>query len=574
MSLLGRPFRNRADELPALAPDHVAVLHSAALLQPHEHVIAAVRRQVGVPQADWNALYLSLFERLATYVQQLPASEAHHHSGRGGLLEHALEVALQALTLRRGLLIPPGASAEELAEKHDVWTYAAASAAVLHDIGKPICDQRIALSDVSGRSLGDWDPLGGPISPPAASYRVHFRRGRRFRLHPLLPPLVAHFIVPAVGLRWLASDPTVFESWLATISGGDHEFAGELGKLIRQADSHSVASNLSGGDAVRENTSGPRPFAERLGVGLRFLVDQHKLPLNKPGAAAWVTENDLWLVSKRVLDALREHLISEGQPGIPGRNDRLMDEMQSGGLLLPNVDRAIWNATIRDQDWSASFTLLRVPLSRLWPAPASRPPRFQGEVVPSIAQAGTDPMGASDRTVSSTQDVPAPMAHVPTAKLIETKHAERSDLSVQDADVDAEPTAPIKGESVVGNNKFLAWLSEGIVSGRLKTNAPDARVHYVSDGLFLVSPAVFRDFAGVESWASVQKEMLELRLHLKTPKETNVWSYRVVGPSKKGALLRGIVIPSPETTMGIVITRVNPILQKVVDDSQPTAESI
>lgn len=570
--MLGGLFRHQTSGQTGVAAGELAIVSAGVLLQCHEKLMAALRRQVGVPSMHWNALYLSLFERLAAYVQQFPASEAHHHSGVGGLLTHALEVALQAVTLRRGILFPPGASAEELAEKQDIWTYAVSSAAVLHDIGKPICDQRIALFDAAGCSLGDWDPLGDPLVSPAVSYRVHFRRGRRFRLHARLPPLVAHLIVPPIGLRWLASDPTVLESWLATISGGDHELAGELGQLIRRADSQSVAANLVGSEAIRVVAAGPRPLAERLGVGLRFLIDQNKLPLNRPGAAAWVTEEDLWLVSKRALDALREHLMSEGQSGIPIRNDRLMDEMQGGGLLLPNADRAIWNATIRDQDWSASFTLLRVPLPRLWPDSASRPPRFQGEVVPSIGSTTQAPAGAVDDAASAHPERPVPTSQFRPEPPAEESNADDSSIRVQDTDEDVEPAPMAEAGSAIAKCRFLAWLREGIVSGRLKTNAPDARVHYVPDGLFLVSPAVFRDFAGVDSWAPVQKEMLKLRLHLKTPKETNVWSYRVVGPTKKGALLRGIVIPAPETTLGIIVTRVNPLLQKVVEESTASAE--
>ena len=217
----------------------------AKMLLAHGPLLSSIRQQVGVPEAHWNSLYRRLFESFAGFVQQLPASEAHHHHTPGGLLAHGLQVTLSALTLRRGVLLPPGANAEELAEKQDVWTYAAATAALLHDIGKPLCDQRTALFDTDGKALGDWDALAGPMVAPAAAYRIQFRRGRRYRLHARLPPLLAHHIIPASGLRWLASDMDVFEAWLATISGADDDIAGELGKLIRSADGLSVATDLT-----------------------------------------------------------------------------------------------------------------------------------------------------------------------------------------------------------------------------------------------------------------------------------------------------------------------------------------
>jgi len=551
----------------AAAADPIPLRVASVLLLAHGPLLSAIRRQVGVPEAHWNTLYRCLFESFALFVQQLPASEAHHHHEPGGLLAHGLQVTLSALTLRRGVLLPPGASAEELAEKQDVWTYATATAALLHDIGKPLCDQRIALFDGSGKTLGEWDALAGSMAAPAVAYRVQFRRGRRYRLHARLPPLLTHHIVPPAGLRWLASDMDVFEAWLATISGTDDELAGELGKLIRSADGLSVASDLTGVEVTRAPQGVPKPLAERLATALRFLVDQGRLPLNKPGAAGWVTSDALWLVSKRALDALREHLLNETQGGVPARNDRLMDELQGHGLVMVNGDRAIWNATVQLGNWSVSLTLLRVPLSKLWPEAEARPPVFEGSVVP---EGGTPPdeqaiVMATER-VADLAPVHAAHAPIPAAVLLPSIQAADIPFAVEAEHDEIAATAPEAAhEALCQQSEFLAWLREGIVTGRLKTNAADARVHYVEEGLLLVSPAVFRDFAGVTGWEAAQKKFLKLRLHRKTAQETNIWTYRVVGEKKSGAMLRGIILPDPQGLLGIVVTRINPVLHRATD---------
>jgi integrating conjugative element relaxase (TIGR03760 family) len=185
-----------------------------------------MRQQAGVPAAHWNALYERLLHNFAGFVQQLPASEAHHHRDAGGLLQHGLDTALKALTIRRGVLLPTGATSEHLADKQDVWTYATATAALLHDLGKPVVDQTVALFDADGHAAGSWNPLAGPMPATAAANAVSVVRGRRYRLHPRLPPLLVQFIVPPIGLEWIAKDLDVFEAWLATISGGDSEIAG------------------------------------------------------------------------------------------------------------------------------------------------------------------------------------------------------------------------------------------------------------------------------------------------------------------------------------------------------------
>ncbi len=576
MGLLSRWRKAPADAaaIPDLAHLH-PVSSPAKLLLEHGPLLSSIRQQVGVPDAHWNSLYRRLFESFADFVQQLPASEAHHHHEPGGLLAHGLQVTLSALTLRRGVLLPPGANAEELAEKQDVWTYAAATAALLHDIGKPLCDQRTPMFDESGKALGDWDALAGPMAAPAAAYRIQFRRGRRYRLHARLPPLLAHHIVPASGLRWLASDMDVFESWLATISGADDEIAGELGKLIRSADGLSVATDLTGVQVSRAPQGAPKPLSERMATGLRFLVDQGQLPLNKPGAAGWVTDDALWLVSKRALDALREHLLSEAQGGVPARNDRLMDELQGNGLVTVNGDRAIWNATVQRGAWSVTLTLLRVPLARLWPEAEARPPLFDGSVVADDAVPVDSSAASGAESVSTVPIFTVPVSTVAftTAETVRVSPVPRAEPlasslpSATELDPDDAASVPDDGtqNAICQQSDFLAWLRDGIVTGRLKTNTADARVHYVAEGLLLVSPAVFRDFAGVTGWEAAQKKLLKLRLHRKTAQGTNVWTYRVVGETKSGALLRGVVIADAPTQLGIVVTRINPVLHRVTD---------
>lgn len=534
------------------------------LLTGHAETVASLRHLVGVPQAHWSALYQPLLTAYAAFVQGLPASEAHHHSEAGGMLTHGLQAVLHALTLRRGVLLPSGASAEELAEKQDIWTYATATAALLHDIGKPLCDQQVMLFDGTGKTLGQWDALGGAMAAPATFYESSFRRGRRYRLHARLPLLLAHHIVPAAGLRWLSADLDVFEAWLATLAGGDDELAGELGKLVRSADGLSVAADLTGAVPQRRASNAVKPLAERMVTGLRYLVDQGRLPLNKPGAAGWVADDALWLVSKRALDALREHLLGEGQGGVPSRNDRLMDELQSHGIVSGNGERAIWTATIEQGSWSVSLTLLRVPLARLWPEAEARPTAFEGRVIPigdadeSQQAAGSLVEPSPESSDAAATPVLAPMSPVaesaPTHQSFNEPEDEAGESGVSSGNTSSHPPS-----------EFLSWLREGIVNGRLKANTADARVHYVEDGLFLVSPAVFRDFAGVSGWEAAQKKLLKLRLHRKTAQDTNIWTYRVVGEKKSGALLRGLLLPDPQALLGIAALRINPVLHRATE---------
>ena len=76
-----------------------------------------------------------------------------------------------------------GVAAEEPAARQDLWTYATATSALLHDIGQPITDQRVRLYDQQGSELGHWDPWADLLPAVAGGYRVEFVRERHYRFY-------------------------------------------------------------------------------------------------------------------------------------------------------------------------------------------------------------------------------------------------------------------------------------------------------------------------------------------------------------------------------------------------------
>ena len=233
----------------------VTVPAGALPIRSPRALLAAPQRQfllrqlstlVSVSAAHYDALYLVAIERFTNLVQQLPASEAHHHAGAGGLLDHSLEVAVIALQLRRGYLLPPGAAPEDQARLQDLWTYAVFTAALMHDLGKPVVDQIVQLFDSHSKPAGIWEPWEGPMPESLGSYRVTFARERRQKLHERVVPLLVPSVLPPVGLSWIAGNRNAFAAWLAAVSGAIEE-AGPLGEILLQADQQSLARHLTGG---------------------------------------------------------------------------------------------------------------------------------------------------------------------------------------------------------------------------------------------------------------------------------------------------------------------------------------
>jgi len=550
------------------------------LLGQHARTVREIQQLAGIPQAHWRALYLESLLAYANYVQLLPASEAHHHAGTGGLLSHGLDVALHALRLRRAHLLPQGADTEEVVAKREVWSYAVFSAALLHDIGKPLMDQDITCYDHRGSDLGPWDALTTPMSPNNW-YRIRFRRDREYGLHERAAPLLAQLILPQAALTWLTTDRNLLSIWLAAVNG-TFEDAGILGEIIQQADGLSVATDLGASGDTSRLPGTRQPLYERLLTGLRYLLKENKIPLNRNGAGAWFDGERLWLVGKRGIDTLREHLSQEGHTGIPSRNDRIFDELQENGILIPNGDRAIWKATVTGDNWSHTLTFLCLPATRLWPNPDSRPEVFTGTITPveiDTDKSGIESLQQPSPSLEMTSNPNQPDKAILTSDTRATPSPSTSSfdpieffspvLSQPDQQAQDDEAAPSTDQKTAENDNetgtdpgqaFLAWLRDGLKQNRFETNSVHARIHRVEEGLLLISPGIFKDFDR-ENWQRVQKRFQKLKVHRKTTQGTNIHSYQVTGKRSRSRI-NGILIDDPEQVFeGVMLPVANPYLK-------------
>ncbi len=533
--------------VPTLPAGVWPVLSATELLQPHAKLLTRIRALAAVSADYWHNLYQPLLDNFAAFVQQTPASEAHHHCCQGGMLTHSLQVMKLALESRKGKMLPPGAAAEDVNHQQHAWTYAIASAALLHDVGKPCSDQKLRLYNAAGQDcLTYWQPLHGALQ--SGYYRVEFVRERQYRTHELLPPLLARQLTPAAALSWLQQDfPGVFKAWLGYLAGQD-DVAGVLGQMVTEADRQSVADDLSGGQPIHTQqipTAKAKPLSQRLLTGLRFLLDEQQLPLNRKGAAGFFDGEALWLVSKRVLDELRTHLEKEGQTGIPTRNDRLMDELQQDNILTPTAaGQAIWNAEIRLGDWTQSLTLLQIPATLLWTDVAHYPERLAGSITPAGQPV---PTTHPHETVPETLLITPPAVGACPASDSPTSPARLVPPTPEPETVAPTPPSAASDTDDAGHH-FLHWLSTGLRTGKHKLNTADARLHVVREGLLLVSPAIFKDYDPA-NWEYVQKRFSKLGLHRKQG-NTNIWRYQVSGQKKRG-VVQGMLLPDPLSVLGL-----------------------
>jgi len=334
-------------------------------------LIEHIWQRTSLSRAQFDELYLCPIKRYAALVQELPASENHHHAHVGGMLDHGLEIIAFALKIRQSYLLPVGATPEAQAAQAEAWTAAIAYAALLHDIGKIAVDVEVHFAD---ETL--WHPWQGPIS---CEYRFRYLKDRQYKLHAAAAGLLYTQVLTQPIMDWLSGFPEPWSALLYVLAG-QYEHAGTLGELVVQADQASVAQEL-GGNPSRALAAPKHSLQRQLIEGLRFLVTE-QLKLNQPRASdGWLTDDALWLVSKTVADKLRAHLLAQGAESIPTSNSTLFNVLQDNAIIQVNPEgKAIWTATVQSGKWQKTLTFLKVAPALIWER-GERPPSFAGAVI-------------------------------------------------------------------------------------------------------------------------------------------------------------------------------------------------
>ena len=522
--------------------------HSLLAADHRCQLLDRIWQYTALSHAQFSQLYLNPIHRYAEQVQQLPASETHHHAYLGGMLDHGLELVACSLKLRQSYLLPTGAAPEDQAAQTDAWSAGIAYGALLHDIGKIAVDLQVERQD--GRL---WHPWHGPLDQP---YRFRYVKGRDYHLHGAAAGLLYTHILDRPILDWLSGYPSLWASLLYVLAG-QYERAGVLGELAIQADRISTAQNI-GGNPSKALQAPIHSLQHHLISGLRHLV-QHELKLNQPGAAAWLTQDALWLVSKTVTDKLRAYLLSQSIEGIPSSNIAVFDELQSHGLIEPTPEgKAIWTALVAQGNWQQSFTFLRLQPALIWGS-ADRPQAFSGTVSIAVDDHSTDaPVSPPPLMAVSTRSTQNPSQPDPLAMEDDDYLGTLLDMfEMAEPEASDAPSANALEISTLPSDNpgqaFLNWVREGILSHKLVINDSKAKIHTVSSSIFLVTPGLFQRYAqefpgisqgadqGIEEWRWVQKEFEKLKVHRKRDNGLNIWACQVQGPRKK-AILKGYLI--------------------------------
>ncbi|MBE0471195.1 MAG: TraI domain-containing protein [Methyloprofundus sp.] len=645
-------------------------------------MVDELRVLTGVPDNHFDYLYLHPLHKYIEYIQLAPASESHHHAELGGMVEHTLEVLINALRLRRGQILPTGVTPEEIEQRKDIWTFVVFACALLHDAGKLISD--MAYYDDKGNA---WGLLSS--TPPPSLYRIKYDPARRHKFHERLAPFALYKVFQQGHVDWVMSDN---EAWFVLVSflTADFASASVVADIVQKADQASVVANLGGSvnDAIKRPVQ-TLSLSERLLKSLQQLVDTDGIGINKQGAVGYIDGDYVYFLVKPMLDKVKEKMRDQGM-SVPASNNTLMGELQQTKVVESNGEKATFKVRVNVGDWQQDFSVLKMRVMKVWPTkrPAENSairvieldeqgePKITSHVaekptekpVPVVSEPVVDQsIKASEKTVPKSKPVSdkQPSGHSSDKKdalrvntqcvndedsdialadeLAEldallsgnqSKDADKesdfseyaddslvldeSDIEEWSSDLIANDGAEDAGKDVIdkpeSDNRavlmdeintqvvegprnyisryndealdtaisfqdlddpgaqFIGWLKTGLKTGALPLNVPGGPVHFVKEGLLIVSPQIFRTFQSETGigWSQAQRSVTKSsrKINLKTPKGENMFTYEIqskTGRNKDIGQIKGILIPKPAERLGLQLDERNEWMRLVED---------
>jgi hypothetical protein len=237
-----------------------------------------------------------------------------------------------------------------------------------------------------------------------------------------------------------------------------------------------------------------------------------------------------------------------------------------------------------------ALTVLRFPLSVLFERAELYPAAMQGRIEiperkPSTREAKE--RGAAKPTIDEADGATAQAEKYLEA--VDERSQARTDSAIPDSIAAAPMLRPAVTPAWLGPEgttsqagegipeaalRFMGWVQEGLASGRLRFNESGALVHFVPEGMLLVSPRVFREFAKVhgedgrgaaaadeaaQPGKGIQRQVLRAAWHVRADKGVNILTYHVVRGGRTISQLSGVVIEEPERFVNPV-PPANPVL--------------
>lgn len=302
------------------------VYSSQELLSTQKELIRRIKQIIANDEL-LKAHYYPSMQRLASFVQLLPASQSHHHRGAGGLLRHSIEVALWSLQQTEGKLIRNVITPQQRRLIEPRWRLAVFYAGLCHDLGKVVTD--LSITDRSKEHT--WEPYSEGIFDWAMSHNIknyflHWKEGRG-KNHTHVSSTLLDVVVSKQSLRWMSHGDTDIVIWLTEAINNNPGATNQIHDFVVRADQLSVERDLKSMGVAMAGYEIGVPIERYLTDIMRRLVREGVWRINEPGARIWNIGNTTYLVWPMAGEEVARCIRDENIPGLPKTPDGILDMM-------------------------------------------------------------------------------------------------------------------------------------------------------------------------------------------------------------------------------------------------------
>lgn len=305
------------------------------IFQTQIELIQRIREVLSFNDEMYEKHLLPVIYNYINFVHLLPASEAHHHRGAGGLFRHGLEVGFYAAQFSEGMILANYGTQEQRRNSEPRWRFAAFLTGMHHDDGKPVSD--VSITDKTGNLT--WLPLSETLFEWAqenqiSNYYLRWRNNRHKR-HEKMSLQVAQRLIPKETWAYLSEDGNhqIPEMMVDAIAG--MSTTQPLAKLMMRADQASVEKDLKEFRGSLDKFTYGIPIERYIFDTIRGLINKKKWKVNEMGGAVWHTKAGTFLAWKQHIGQFNTEIAELKIPGIPKDADVLADILIERGLAVP-----------------------------------------------------------------------------------------------------------------------------------------------------------------------------------------------------------------------------------------------
>jgi integrating conjugative element relaxase (TIGR03760 family) len=470
MFLSGTPtVTEPSDKLPVSVPTGYF-----SPVKAEELVITALRQDALQKIRENNALSTEVYQRLylaplnllLERTQNVPAAPDGRWAYAGGFGDLSLRFTAYAVRLARGYMFPPGAAPEEQAAQGVIWQ------AVI--FWTALCYHLPLLASIEGETTGgvNWQP---GISVPDAPYRFRFRSSPP-NVHDAsaLAALAAGQLMPIDAINWLSGTSAALFSLAGAFRNGSPDMP-LIRTLLDQA-AEKVDSPVLRKETGESSVAIAAPDSVTPQDGMLSVQTDDNL-----------SSSAVELAASELMTSLNDTGGGDSQPPLNGVSTVAQPEEPDNGSpgqedadMLLSLFSAVADAEVTD-DADVNTPATIVPDETVVPVGKDAPDE-SAEMEEASRHSNTD----ADCLLPGTQG--------------ESGHL---------VNVGADVRRP--GEA------FLAWLSDGMASGRITVNQHDSRVHSVAGFIYLLVPDIFflflKDTGSDSHREQIQTSFEKLQLH-------------------------------------------------------------